>query len=341
MLAFEIEKPDHARIIEIDAPDAPGPEEVLLQIKTMGICGTDLSTYRGVNPLVTYPRVPGHEISATIEAIGSDVPGDYSIGDLVTVYPYTNCGACGACNANRHHACEFNATLGVQRPGAFTERFVQPYQKLIPATGLSYSETALIEPMAVGFHAVDRAETTSSDLVVVIGCGAIGLSCVTGAVARGARVVAVDIDAHKLSVARDIGATELINSSDTDLVTRIMELTNNVGADAVIEAVGLPVTFRAAVDAVRYCGRVVYIGYAKEHVTYDTSLFVKKELDIRGSRNATRSDFENVIQTLRKGTLPIDKIVSKIVSLSDAPAAIDHWDKEGRDLIKIHVTINE
>ncbi|MFP6584528.1 MAG: zinc-binding alcohol dehydrogenase family protein [Candidatus Hydrogenedentota bacterium] len=341
MLAFCIDKPDHSHIIEIDPPGDLAPEEVMLNIKTMGICGTDLSSYRGVNPLVSYPRVPGHEISATIEALGSDVPDTFKIGDTVTVYPYTSCGKCGACRNGRNQACEFNATLGVQREGAFTERFAQPWQKLIPADGLSYAETALIEPMAVGFHAVERGEVTHTDTVVVIGCGAIGLSVITGAVARGAKVVAVDIDDHKLDVANEIGAVELINSADTDLVKRVMELTADVGADVVVEAVGLPITFTAAIDAVCYTGRVVYIGYAKEHVSYDTALFVKKELNIRGSRNATHENFEDVIRTLRETNLPIDKIISKTVPLAEAPAAIDHWDKKGRDLIKIHVTIND
>jgi L-galactonate 5-dehydrogenase len=340
MQALSINAPDNASIITLDAPDSLPADHVMLAIKTVGICGTDLSTYRGVNPLVTYPRVPGHEIAAVIEEKGADVPDTFSVGDIVTVYPYTHCGTCASCNNNRHHACEHNATLGVQRPGAFTERITQPWGKLIPATGLSFAETALIEPMAVGFHAVERGRTTDQDTVVVLGCGAIGLGCIAGAAARGARVIAVDLDDHKLAVARATGASEIINAKNSDLVESVLGLTNGLGADVIIEAVGSPITFVAAIDAVSYTGRVVYIGYSKTHVTYDTAQFVKKELDIMGSRNATRQNFEDVIAAMRAGKVPLDKIVTRTVPLAEAPAALDQWDKDGADIVKIHVEIS-
>lgn len=311
----------------------------MLTIKTVGLCGTDLSTYRGVNPLVSYPRVPGHEIAAVIESLGPEVPDTFAVGDTVTVYPYTNCGACASCKNNRHHACEHNATLGVQREGAFTERITQPWQKLIPANGLTFAEAALIEPLSVGFHAVERGQTTAADTVLVIGCGAIGLGCIAGAVARGARVLAADLDDNKLAVAKAVGAAELLNTRETPLLDQVLALTNNLGADVVIEAVGSPATFTAAIDVVSYTGRVVYIGYSKAHVTYDTALFVKKELDIRGSRNATRENFEDVITALRAGNIPTQKIITRTVPLAQAPEALDTWDKNGGQITKIHVTI--
>ena len=341
MQALSIHAPDDARIITLDAPDSLPADHVLLCIKTIGICGTDLSTYRGVNPLVTYPRVPGHEIAAVIEELGKDVPDTFSVGDTVTVYPYTACYNCASCYNGRHHACEHNATLGVQRPGAFTERITQPWGKLIPADGLSFAETALIEPMAVGFHAVERGRTTDKDTVVVLGCGAIGLGCIAGAAARGAQIIAVDLDDHKLSVAQATGATELINAKTESLVDRVLELTDGLGADVIIEAVGSPITFVAAIDAVSYTGRVVYIGYSKTHVSYDTAQFVKKELDIMGSRNATRQNFEAVITALRAKKIPVEQIVSRIVSLEESPEALDKWDKDGADIVKIHVEIGQ
>lgn len=341
MQALCIEKPDKASIQTIDAPSSLPDDHVLLKIKTMGLCGTDLSSYRGVNPLVSYPRVPGHEISAVIEQMGSDVPDSFSVGDTVTVYPYTNCGECASCKNNRHHACEYNATLGVQREGAFTEYITQPWGKLIPADGLSFGETALIEPMAVGFHAVERGQTTEKDIVVIFGCGAIGLGCICGAAARNATIVAIDLDDHKLAVAKDSGATHLINGAKDSVDEKIMELTNGLGADVVIEAVGTPATFTKAIDIVSFTGRVVYIGYSKAHVTYDTAQFVKKELDIRGSRNATRENFEEVIAAIRSKKIPSDKIITQNVSLDESPEALDKWDKDGADIVKIHVEIDQ
>lgn len=311
----------------------------MLNIKTVGLCGTDLSTYRGVNPLVSYPLVPGHEIAASIEALGDDVPDTFNVGDTVTVYPYTNCGECASCKKNRHHACEHNATLGVQREGAFTERITQPWQKLIPAEGLTYAEAALIEPLSVGFHAVERGQVTSSDTVLVIGCGAIGLGCIAGAAAQGATIIAADLDDTKLEIARAVGATHLLNANNRPLLDQVLPLTNNLGADVVIEAVGSPVTFTSAIDIVTFTGRVVYIGYSKTHVTYDTALFVKKELDIRGSRNATHENFQDVITAIRSGKVPTQKIITQTVPLEEAPEALDTWDKNGGHITKIHVEL--
>ena len=341
MQALQIDKPDSSSIITIDAPDTLPADHVMLNIKTVGLCGTDLSTYRGVNPLVTYPRVPGHEIAATIEAVGEYVPDTFSVGDTVTVYPYTNCGECASCKNNRHHACEHNATLGVQREGAFTERITQPWQKLIPAQGLTYAEAALIEPLSVGFHAVERGQTTAADTILIIGCGAIGLGCIAGAAAQGATIIATDLDDTKLEIAKAVGATHTLNANNGPLLDQVLPLTNNLGADIVIEAVGSPITFTAAIDIVSYTGRVVYIGYSKAHVTYDTALFVKKELDIRGSRNATRENFQQVITALQSGKIPTDKIISQTVPLAQAPKALDTWDKNGAQITKIHVELPE
>jgi len=338
--ALCIQKPDHATIIDIDPPKEIPPGHVLLKINTVGICGTDLSTYRGINPLVTYPRIPGHEIAATIEETTPEVPDNFKIGDTITVYPYSNCGQCASCKNNRHHACEHNQTLGVQREGAFTSRITQPWIKLFPAKGLTHAETALIEPLSVGFHAVERGQVTSADTVLIIGCGAIGLGCIAGAAAQGARIIAADLDDKKLEAARALGATELITSANAPLLGQILPLTHDLGADVTIEAVGTPQTFTDAIDTTTYTGRVVYIGYSKAPVTYDTAQFVKKELDIRGSRNATRQNFEQVITALQSGNIPTEKIITQTVPLAEAPEALDNWDKNGGDIVKIHVQID-
>lgn len=194
MKALLIEEPGRARITELPEP-AAAPGDVLLRLTTVGFCGSDLNTYRGLNPLVGYPRVPGHEIAGCIEKVGSDVPhGMFASGMDVTVLPYTACGRCAACRRGRGNACRDNQTLGVQRDGALTEFIAVPWEKIVPADGLPRRELALVEPLSVGFHAVDRGRVTASDTVVVIGCGAVGLGAVAGAWARGARTIAVDVD---------------------------------------------------------------------------------------------------------------------------------------------------
>ncbi len=318
----------------------PAPGEVLLQIKRLGYCGTDLNTFRGFNPLVTYPRIPGHEIAAVIAEVTPGVPGEFKVGMTTTVLPYTTCGKCSSCRSGRVNACRSNQTLGVQRDGAFTEFIAVPWEKLVRSEKLSLAEHTLVEPLSVGFHAVERGQVSSADTVLVFGCGMIGLGAISGAaLLRGARVIAVDMDDTKLALARQAGATETINSKTENLHDKLQALTNGDGPGVVIEAVGLPATFRAAVDEVCFAGRVVYIGYAKEAVSYETKYFVMKELDIRGSRNATRQNFADVIQVLESGRYPVAETITRCVPFAEAGAALAAWAADPGRVTKIHVEI--
>ncbi len=337
MKAVQIVAPTQAQLIDIPQP-SPSTGEVLLGVRTVGYCGSDLSTYRGANPLVTYPRIPGHEIAATVEQVGDEV-AEWNVGQQVLVFPYTDCDDCPACRAARPNCCQYNQTMGVQRDGALSEFAVVPANKLLAAEGLAARELALVEPLTVGAHAVARAQATSSDTVLVLGCGAIGLGVVAAAHDRGARVVAVDVDDNKLALAKRCGAAEAINSAAEDLAARVAELTDGDGPEVAIEAVGLPQTFRVAVDLVAFAGRVVYIGYAKAPVEYETKFFVMKELDIRGSRNALRADFEQVIDMLQRSVVPTDQIVTQVVPLDEACIALDEWNNNPAAVTKIHVRV--
>lgn len=318
----------------------PGPGEVLLRVRRLGFCGSDLNTFRGGNPLVTFPRVPGHEIAATIEERSADVPAEFQIGQAVTVLPYTTCGKCSSCRSGRVNACRHNQTLGVQQDGAFTEFITAPWQKLIPAPGLGLRELALVEPLAVGFHAAARGRVSSRDTVLVFGCGMIGLGAIAGAgIRRGATVIAVDIEDAKLAVARKAGAAHVINSRTENLHQRLLDLTDGHGPDVAIEAVGLPATFTACVDEVAFAGRVVYIGYAKAPVSYETKYFVMKELDVLGSRNALREDFQDVVTLLAAGRYPVDETVTRTVPFSESGEAMSAWAADPGSVTKIHVEV--
>jgi 2-desacetyl-2-hydroxyethyl bacteriochlorophyllide A dehydrogenase len=313
---------------------------VMIRVRTVGFCGSDLNTFRGLNPLVSYPRVPGHEIAGVVEAVGVDVPVPLAVGDEVTVVPYTACGKCSACRRGRINTCRNNQTLGVQRDGALTECIVVPWQSVLRAEGLGRRELALVEPLAVGFHAAARGRVASDDVVAVIGTGAVGLGAVAGAARLGATVIAVDVDDRKLATARRAGASETVNSQSTPLHDRLQELTDGDGPDVVIEAVGLPETFVAAVSEVAVAGRVVYIGYAKAAVSFDTTQFVRKELDILGARNATAEDFRAVMDLLLARHFPVADAVTRVVSMSDAASALRMWDNEPGAITRIHVDLD-
>lgn len=310
----------------VDVPEVEmKSNEVLLRLQYVGFCGSDLSTYLGKNPMVKMPVIPGHEVGAVIEAVGADVPEGLKPGMVVTCNPYTNCGKCASCRNGRVNACEHNETLGVQRNGAMRERIALPWEKVIPAGLLTPRTCALIEPMSVGFHAVSRAQVTDIDVVMVIGCGMVGMGAIVRSAQRGATVVAADIDDEKLDLARKMGASYTINTRTEDIHARMREITSGFGPDVVIEAVGSSATYQMAVDEVAFTGRVICIGYAKTEVSFQTKFFVQKELDIRGSRNALPSDFRAVIHYLERGTCPVDQLISREVTPEEAPQAMQQW----------------
>ncbi len=322
-------------IREIEKPSI-GPEEVLLKIGMVGFCGGDLNGFKGLFELQEYPNVLGHEVGGTIEEMGSQVPESFKLGNKVTVYPYLNCGKCISCRKGRRNACQDNKTMGVRRPGAMTRYIAIHWQDLFTSEKLSLKELALVEPLTVGFHAAARGRVSSQDRVAVIGCGIVGMGAIASAVNRGAEVIAIDIDDSKMDIAKKIGVAHTINTSREDLHEALTRITNGDGPDVIIEAVGNATTYRAAVDEVAYTGRVVCIGYAKSAVEFNTGIFVRKEIEILGSRNCT-DEFPEVIAYLEAGKFPVDEVISKTVSLDDAGAALADWAANAKGITKIMV----
>lgn len=335
MRAVSLQGPGQAEVIELREPTR-GPGELLLKVEMVGLCGTDLNSFRGRNPLITFPRVIGHEIAATVIEGTTNVPA----GTRVTVSPYTSCGVCASCKSGRVNACKGNQTLGVQRDGALTERISVPEEKVY-ASPLSLKELCIVEPLTVGVHAVSRGRVSSDDVVAVFGCGGVGLGAVAGAAFRGARTIAIDVDDEKLNVARAAGATDVIHSVDEDVHARLKEITDGHGPSVIIEAIGLPETFVAAVEEVAFTGRVVYIGYAKQPVAYDTRLFVQKELDVMGSRNALPQDFREVIAMLEAGRFPVEAAVSTLIGMDEVPGILKQWSDSPAAFRKVMVQVGE
>jgi 2-desacetyl-2-hydroxyethyl bacteriochlorophyllide A dehydrogenase len=338
MKAMVLRGPRQAAIEDIAEPSGLGEDDILLRVRRIGFCGTDLSSFRGRNALVSYPRVPGHEIAATVAELNAKHP-EWQPGTAVAVSPYKNCGQCAACRRGRPNSCQFNQTLGVQREGGMTQLLAVPADRLYRAH-LSHKELCMVEPLTVGFHAAARGRVAEGDTVAVFGCGGVGLGAVAGSAFRGATVIGVDVEDHKLATATKAGASLVVNSSTAALHDELARITDGRGPDVVIEAIGHPQTFRAAVEEVAFAGRVVYIGYAKEEVAYDTRLFVLKELDILGSRNAQPENFSEVIRMLEAHRFPVDDAVTHSVSLDEAPAILAAWDREPAPFGKIMVEVS-
>jgi 2-desacetyl-2-hydroxyethyl bacteriochlorophyllide A dehydrogenase len=336
MKALVLQKPGQTAIETIPEP-AASDGDVLLRVRMVGFCGSDLNSFRGLNPLISFPRILGHEVCATIVHAGRD--SELAAGTDVALSPYTSCGQCASCRRGRQNACQFNQTLGVQRDGALTEFIVMPREKLYPAK-LTPKELCLAEPLTVGFHAVARGRVTATDTLAIFGCGGVGLGAIAASSSRGARTICIDVDDDKLELARLAGGSHTINTTREPLHERLLEISEGRGPDVVIEAVGTPATFRAAVEEVSFTGRVVYIGYAKELVSYETRLFVQKELDILGSRNALPEDFHAVIRLLEARKFPVDEAVSLVVPLEEAGQALRSWSKNSSQFKKILVSLD-
>ncbi len=324
MKAIQILGEKSVTVIEKEKPQLQAGE-VLVKRKYVGFCGSDLNTFLGKNPMVKLPVIPGHEIGAVVEAVADGVPESIKPGAACTVNPYTNCGYCPSCRNGRPNACQFNQTFGVQRNGAMSDYIAVPWQKVIVDEAISPRDFAFVEPMSVGFHAVSRGEVTDLDVVLVIGCGMIGLGAVVRAALRGARVIAMDMDDEKLNLAKHLGASYTVNSKTENVHEKLQSLTNNFGPDVVVEAVGAPITYQTAINEVAFTGRVVCIGYAKTEIAFETKYFVQKELDIRGSRNAMPEDFRAVMEYIKRGTCPVDELISGIFQPEEAQTALEKW----------------
>jgi threonine dehydrogenase-like Zn-dependent dehydrogenase len=205
------------------------------------------------------------------------------------------------------------------------EYMAVPYEKVIANADIPPRDFCFVEPLSVGFHAVDRAKATDRDTVMVLGCGMIGLGAIICAAQRGAQVIAVDIDNDKLKIAKQLGAAHTLNSAAGNVHEHLQPITGNSGPDVVIEAVGSPATYQMAVNEAAFTGRVVCIGYAKEPITLETKYFFQKELDIRGSRNATTDDFYAVMDYLKRGVFPFELLISGIYKPEHAGEAFQRW----------------
>lgn len=340
MKAIQINDPGNVSEVQIEKPTI-NADEVLVKIHYVGYCGSDLNTFLGKNPMVKLPVIPGHEIGGTIAAVGANVPEHLVAGIPCTVNPYTACGKCPSCRNGRPNACQFNQTFGVQRHGAMCEYIAVPWTKVLADKEITPRDFALVEPMSVGFHAVARAQVTDLDVVMVIGCGMIGVGAVVRAALRGAKVIAVDMDDTKLALATRLGATHTINSKTENLSEKLKALTNGFGPDVVIEAVGAPATYVTAINEVAFTGRVVCIGYAKTEIAFETKYFVQKEMDIRGSRNAMPEDFRAVMEYVKRGNCPIEEFVSGVFETNEAQKALEFWAADPAKVFRVLIRFAE
>ena len=283
MRAIIMDAPGQVRVGEWE-DRKPGPGEVLVASRAVGVCAGDLYIYQGKNPYVRFPQVAGHEIAGVVEEVGPGVAG-LAPGAKVVVEPFLGCGKCYPCRVGKSNCCANLRIIGVTQPGGFGERVLAPAEKIhrVP-DALSFADASFVEPVAIGVQACRRGAIAAGELVLVLGCGPIGLAVIEVARARGARVLATDVQQARIETAARLGAEVL--PSDEQLLARVLERTGGEGAPVVVEATGSVKAMESTVDLVASGGRIVVLGLLKKGtpVTLPGLDFTRKEMTVVGSR---------------------------------------------------------
>lgn len=296
------QEPNNLEYIERQVPIIE-KNEVLLKINSVGICGTDIHAYAGNQPFFTYPRVLGHEISGTVTELGSEV-SKVELGKRYAVIPAIPCGECPACEEGKTNCCESISLYGVHQDGGFTEYLSVLENNLVELPDeVTNSQGALVECFAISAHAVRRAEMSKGNNIIVVGAGPIGLAAAAIAKAEGGNVIVVDVAEQRLTWAARKLETKTLNASADTYIDDVRAHFDGRLADIVFDATGYDKSMANAVNLIRNGGKLVFIGFTKGELAFHNPTFHMKETTLLGSRNATRQDFERVIQLMAEGSI--------------------------------------
>lgn len=320
MKAVRIPEAKQIELIDIAEPELKTSTEVKVKIKRVGICGSDMHIYHGTNPLATYPRIVGHEVAGEIIEIGSDVK-NVSVGDRVVIEPIKYCGDCYACNEGRPNVCKEVSVFGVHEDGGMREIVILPESKVHKVNDdLDWDEAVMAEPYTIGAQATFRGNVRAGQTVFIQGAGPIGITVLKMAKLRGATVIISDFTNERLAFAKENGADYTINPSEDDVISKINEITNQEGANVVIDAVGLPQTFELSIEVASAAGNVVLLGFNATPSAIAQMLITKKELTITGSRLQTHQ-FGKVVELMNEGKLKHNGLITHKFPLSEVKEA--------------------
>lgn len=337
MKAVMIEKPWDIKNVEREIPELK-EGEALIKVKAVGICGSDIGAFRGTNNLVSYPRIIGHEIAGEIVALKGDNPKGFSVGDKVVVDPYLYCGHCYACSIGRTNCCEDLHVLGVHVDGGMAEYYAHPSSMLVKMPEeMSWEMAAMAEPLTISLHGVHRGKITKGEFALFYGAGPIGILAALVAKLYGATPIVVDLVEERLEFVKSLGVNYIINSGKEDVVERVREITNGKMVQCVMEATGANACIRQALDVVCNAGRIVYTGWPKKTTDFPTDIITKKELDIRGGRTSA-GEFEEALEIINEAKIPIKALLTKCISVSEAPKTVVDIEKNPGNYMKVVVT---
>ncbi|MDC3423409.1 zinc-binding alcohol dehydrogenase family protein [Aquibacillus sp. 3ASR75-11] len=311
MKSIILQEPGEISLANKQDPINPENDDVLIAIKRIGICGTDIHAFKGNQPFFTYPRILGHEISGVVEVVGERV-GDITIGDTVAVIPYMHCGNCDACRRGKTNCCTDMQVLGVHNDGGMGDYVTIPSSHVIPVNELTLDEAAIVEPLSIGAHAIRRAQIQKGETVLVIGAGPIGLGVARFTKLQGAKTIVMDLNEERLNFCQEWAQCDVaINGSDNAL-QQLLDIGNGSLPSVVFDATGNKHSMVESFNYVGHGGKLVFVGLVKDPISFSDPDFHSKEMTLIGSRNATKEDFYYVINCLSKGMIKPSYITNKI-----------------------------
>ncbi len=340
MKAVILEEPGRFVWVDQDFELSLAPDEALLKVHRIGICGTDLHAFAGEQPFFSYPRILGHELGVEVVKTGKEVE-NVSVGDRCSVEPYRYNTEDQAVRKGKPNCAEHMSVLGVHEDGGMREYFKFPAKFLHPSKKLSYSQLALVEPLGIGCHAVNRAQVSSEDRVLVIGGGPIGMGALQFARNAGADVAIMEVDKGRMEFCQQtFDLAGGVNPMEDDPEKQLRSLFDGNLPSVVLDATGNKKSMEAAFNYVAHGGKLVYIGLIQGDITFHDPDFHKKELTVMASRNALASDFEQIIHAMEEGHINIDPWITHQANFEDMIEQFDEWLKPGSNVIKAMVELS-
>ncbi|MEY8355840.1 zinc-binding alcohol dehydrogenase family protein [Lachnospiraceae bacterium 54-53] len=338
MRAIYFKEPRKAACIEVRKPE-PEEGQALIKVRAAGICGSDIGAFRGTNPLVSYPRIIGHEVAGEVISVPENNLRGIRPGDHVIVDPYLYCGHCYPCSIGRTNCCTDLKVLGVHVEGGMSDYMVHPAHMLCKLPpDMPWDIAPMAEPLTIALHSIHRGGLKEGERVAILGAGPIGLLAAMSALVYGAVPIVIDVVEERLSFARELGVEHTIHSAEEDLVEKMAEYTQGRMAELVMECSGANPAVRSTLDIVSNAGRITLTGWPKNETPMPTDRITRKEVDIRGARTSAM-EFEEAIALIHSGRVDAGKLLTRTVGMEEAPDMIAGIEKNPGNYMKVNVLL--